>query len=154
MPAAATDCFVCRKQRGEVDVPGGALYRDDLVYASHGALDPKRGTSYPGVLFVEPLRHVPGLADLSDAESQRVGLIASRLARALEQVAGAERVYLHALGHHVPHLHVWVVPRYPGTPDEVGPFELGRWPDAPRAKAPEIISLCDRLRSHLDSESA
>jgi hypothetical protein len=29
------DCFVCRKIHGDTPPPGGPLYEDDLVYASH-----------------------------------------------------------------------------------------------------------------------
>jgi len=32
------DCFVCRKHRGEVVVPGGAICEDDLVYAGHAQI--------------------------------------------------------------------------------------------------------------------
>ena len=64
-------CFVCDKHRGEVDVPGGALYEDDLVYVSHGKLSEETGRGYPGVLFIEPKRHVDGLAELTDAEAER-----------------------------------------------------------------------------------
>jgi hypothetical protein len=28
----SSDCFVCRKHRGEIGVPGGAIYEDALVY--------------------------------------------------------------------------------------------------------------------------
>jgi len=35
---ASSDCFVCRKQRGEVSVPGGVIYEDDLISISHAQL--------------------------------------------------------------------------------------------------------------------
>ncbi len=78
------DCFVCQKHRGEIDVPGGVIYEDDLVYVSHQAMAEGQSTAYPGVLFVEPKRHAPGLADLTDAEAERIGLLTSRLAQALQ----------------------------------------------------------------------
>lgn len=146
---AASDCFVCRKQRGLVNIPGGVIHRDDLTYASHSALPEKGGPSYLGTLFVEPLRHVAGLADLDDAEAQRLGLVAARLARALRATEGAEHCYLHVLGHHVPHLHLWVVPRYPGTPSEYWGLNVGKWPGAPRGGVQEIQGLCDRVRDYL-----
>ncbi len=155
MAAGNDDCFVCAKHRGEVDVPGGVLYEDDLVYATHGELDegaPAAG--YPGVIFVEPRRHVPGWADLEPAEAERLGLVISRLARALEQGEGAERTYVFVLGHHVPHLHVWLVPRYPGTPDDVIGMSMLRWAGAPRADASEIAALCGRVRGHVAREDA
>ena len=29
------DCYICRKHRGELLIPGGAIYEDDLLYAGH-----------------------------------------------------------------------------------------------------------------------
>lgn len=147
MTEPADACFVCSKQRGEVDVPGGVLYEDDLVYASHGVLDSHHG--YPGLLFVEPKRHAPGFPDLTTAEAERVGLLIHRLSRALEAVTDAERTYVAVLGHHVPHLHVWLVPRYPGTPAELWGTDVLRWDDAPVASYEEIAALCQRIRERL-----
>jgi histidine triad (HIT) family protein len=149
----ATDCFVCRKHRGEVSVPGGAVYQDDLLYAGHASIPAEEGVAYLGSLLVEPRRHVPGLADLTDAEAQRLGLLITRLSRALIVSAGAEHVYLFVFGHHVPHLHVWVVPRYPGTPREYWGTRVDEWPAAPRGGAQEIADLCERIRVQLAREN-
>ncbi len=144
-----TDCFVCRKHRGELIMPGGVVYEDELVYSSHMALPDGQRAVYLGTLFVEPRRHVPGIGDLTRAEAERVGWLTSRLAAALQATAGAEHVYVFVLGHHVPHLHVWVAPRYPGTPAQYQPWRLAEWPDAPRGGALEITALCDRVRAEL-----
>lgn len=143
-----TDCFVCRKHAGAIVAPGGALYEDELVYASRMVLDDQPRV-YLGTLFVEPKRHVAGIGDLTRPEAERVGWLTSRLAAALRASERAEHVYTFVLGHHVPHLHVWVVPRYPGTPPEYAPFRLAAWPDAPRGGEPEIGALCDRVRAQL-----
>ena len=150
--APAPDCFICRKHRGAVSVPGGAVYQDDLLYAGHASIPPGEGTAYLGSLLVEPRRHVPGLADLTDAEAQRLGLLITRLSRALIASEGAEHVYLFVFGHHVSHLHVWVVPRYPGTPREYWGTRVDEWPDAPRGGPSEIADLCERIRLHLTTE--
>jgi len=86
------------------------------VCATHGIIDEGTKRAYLGTLFVEPRRHVPSMAELSEREAERIGAVASRLARALKTGEHAEHVYLFGLGHHVAHLHLWVVPRYPGTP--------------------------------------
>jgi histidine triad (HIT) family protein len=75
----ATDCFVCRKHRDRgLFMPGGPVAEDELVVVSHIVTPDVLGrdgtTAYLGHLFVEPLRHAPGLADLTEAEAQRVGL--------------------------------------------------------------------------------
>jgi len=43
------DCFVCRKHRGEVVVPGGAIYEDDLVYAGHAQIRERQSTVYHAI---------------------------------------------------------------------------------------------------------
>jgi histidine triad (HIT) family protein len=109
------DCYICRKHRGEKLVPGGAIYKDELVYAGHAAIPEGQATAYLGSLLVEPKRHVAGWAELTDVEAKRVGLVIARLSRALKASEGVEHIYVFVLGHAVPHLHIWVVPRYPGT---------------------------------------
>lgn len=142
-------CFVCDKHRGRVALPGGILYEDDLVSSSHGIIAEGRSKAYLGTLFVEPKRHVPGLAELTDAEAERIGLACARLARALKTSEKAEHVYSWVLGHHVDHLHVWLVPRYPGTPREYLPMRLAEWPGAPMGGPADIAALSDRVREAL-----
>ena len=143
------DCLICRKHRGELQVPGGAVYEDDLIYAGHSAIPEGGGEAYLGTLFVEPKRHIPGLAELTEDEAQRSGVLVTRLSRALKESEGAEHIYLFVMGHHVPHLHIWVVPRYPGTPREYWGFRVDEWPEAPKGGAREIEALCERVREQL-----
>ena len=147
--AQAVNCLVCRKHRGEVAVPGGAIYEDNLVYAGHAPIRPGESTAYLGYLFAETRRHTPGLADLTEAEAQAVGLLVARLSRALVASEGAEHVYAFVLGDAVPHLHVHLVPRYPGAPREYWGVRMDEWPAAPRGGLEEIAALCARLRRAL-----
>jgi histidine triad (HIT) family protein len=98
-------------------MPGGAIAEDDLVLLSHIVTPDTMGregsTAYLGHLFVEPRRHAPGLADLTDAEARSVGWWSARASGALREVAGAEHVYAAVIGDGVPHLHVHLKPRYP-----------------------------------------
>ena len=144
---------MCRKHVGEISIPGGAVYEDELVYAGHAAIPKGQTSSYLGSLMVEPKRHISGLADLNDDESQKVGLLIARLSRALTTSEGAEYVYMFVLGHAVPHLHIWVVPRYPGTPREYWGLRVDEWPGAPRGGADKIATLCKRIREYLANES-
>ncbi len=142
------DCLICQKQRGEWQVPGGAIYRDALIYSSHAHFQESEKTAYLGWLVVETRRHVPGLADLTDAEGQAIGLLAARLSRALRELQGAEHVYAFVVGHGVPHLHVHLLPRYPGTPREYWGVRIDEWPQAPRGNQTEIEILCARIRAY------
>lgn len=140
------DCFVCRKHRGEVTVAGGVLYEDDLVLATRPA-----GATYPAHLMLDTRRHVGELADLTVAEAEAVGRAVRRLAQALREVCGVEHVYLSVFGDAVPHVHVHVVGRYPGTPKEYWGRDVTRWPEAPRASDDELAAEADRLRALLQA---
>jgi histidine triad (HIT) family protein len=148
------DCFVCRKhrERGSL-IPGGPVGEDDLVLVSHivtpQALGREGTTAYLGHLFVEPRRHAPGLADLTDAEARAVGWWCTRASRALRKVAGAEHVYASVIGDAVPHLHVHLKPRYPGTPREFWWTRLDEWPQARRVGTEEIEVFVEQLRASL-----
>jgi histidine triad (HIT) family protein len=150
----AADCFVCRKhrERGSL-MPGGPVAEDDLVLVSHivapEALGHEAAAGYLGHLFVEPRRHAPGLADLTDAEAQSVGWWCTRASKALRDVAGAEHVYAAVIGDRVPHLHVHLLPRYPGTPREFWWTRVDEWPDARRGSTAEIESFVHELRAYI-----
>lgn len=144
-----SNCLICNKQRGIILPPGGAIYEDELVYASHSFIPQDESNVYLGLLFLEPKRHITGLEELTDAESRRIGELITRLSKALKVSTGAEHIYLFVLGHHVDHLHFWLIPRYLGTPREYWGFRVDEWPDAPRGGEFEIKILCDRIRSLL-----
>ena len=148
---AASDCFVCRKhrERGSL-LPGGPVGEDDLVVVSHLSPDaPGRSGApvYLGHLFVEPWRHAPGLADLTDTEARAVGWWCTRASRALREVAGAEHIYAAVIGDGTPHLHVHLLPRYPGTPREYWWDHVDEWPDARRGREPEITTFVRGLHA-------
>lgn len=139
------DCFICTKHEQGEGAPGGVLFRDDLVYAGH--IFPRDGGSaYRGYLVVEPMRHAPGLGDLTDEEAAAIGQLVNRVARALKGIAGAEHVYSFVFGDGVPHLHVVLAPRYPGTPPHYWGVRLTEWPEAPRVDEAEMRLLLAELR--------
>ena len=147
------DCFVCRKHRDRgLLVPGGPVAEDDLVMVSHStpAVHGRDATPvYLGHLFVEPLRHAPGLEDLTDAEAQRVGWWCTRASRALRDVASAQHVYAEVIGDAVPHLHVHLTARYADAPREYWWPRVKEWPQARRGGIPEITALVRDLRDYL-----
>ena len=146
-----TNCLVCQKHRGEVIVPGGIVYQDDLVCVSHSLMPEGQNRAYLGIYFVEPRRHATGWADLTDAEAKRMGLLIQRVSYALKESEGADHIYTFAFGHDVDHLHIWVVPRYPGTPREFWGTAVTDWPEAPRGNEAVITALCQRIRAHLSN---
>lgn len=145
---AETDCFICRKHRGDEPAPGGPIYEDEFVWVSHGYHPDRNPEPYLGHVLVEPKRHALGFPDLTEEEAAAVGVAITRVSRAIRDTEGAEHVYVAVVGHHTPHLHVHLIPRYPGTPLEYwDPFTVG---DAPQAKhgGPEAAAaVADRIRA-------
>ena len=111
---------------------GGVIYEDDLLYVSHAQLWGDEVDPYLGHLFVEPKRHAPGLADLTEEEAQAIGLCTSRVARALMHTEGVEHVYSFVIGDRAPHVHVHVIGRYPGAPRAYWGPKVDEWPEASR----------------------
>jgi len=140
-----SDCLVCREGTGETPVPGGPLQADELVVAFH--VPPlTRDEVYLGYLMVTPRRHVAGFAGLEPDEAAAVGVAISRWSAALSR-AGAERVYVTTIGHGIDHLHVHLVPRWPGTPPEVAWHSVDEWPDARRVSFAGAATWVDQLRT-------
>lgn len=144
-------CFICAKHRGEIAVPGGVIYQDDLLYVGHRAAPASGADTYLGYVMVETRRHASGLADLTRAEARAVGEWVTRMARALTAVVEAEHVYAFVLGDHVPHFHEHVVARYTGAPREFWGIRVDQWTAAPRGDNDAVIDLCERLRGWLAS---
>lgn len=151
MDTEVAECFICQKHRGDLSLPGGSIFEDDLVYCGHVWSQEDDQGIYLGACIVEPKRHLHSWGDLADDEAARMGIAIRNIARALQRSEAAEHVYVFVLGHHVPHLHVWVIPRYEGTPREYWGLNLLEWSDKPTGREIEVIALCDRLRAVLNS---
>jgi diadenosine tetraphosphate (Ap4A) HIT family hydrolase len=144
------DCFVCRKIRGDLSPPGGPLYEDDLVYASHVFDVGGRGApTYLGHLIVETRRHARWIAELSADEAAAVGRLLPPLARALVDGIGADWVYTATIGTGVPHFHLHVVARYPDTPRDLPWHSVDEWDGALKGGPDEIAATVERIRSRL-----
>lgn len=146
------NCFVCRKHR-DIDrlAPGGSLVSDAHVVVSHLPLRTPAGEAtslYRGHFFVEPRRHVGELGELTPDEAASFGRLTAAVSASLRR-AGAEHVYAAVIGHGVEHLHLHLIPRYPGTPREYRWTRLDEWPDTPRGDAREIAAFVARLREQL-----
>ena len=142
-------CLVCQEHRLEVALPGDHLVLSDHVVAFHvPPWPPPAEDVYLGYLMVTSRRHVPGFAELTDPESSAVGEWIGRLSRALTSL-GAERVYVAVVGHDVPHLHVHVVPRWPGTPGDVPWLEVDSWEGARRGDFVAATELAGELKRAL-----
>jgi len=140
-------CFFCDRQDGRVPLVGGAIYVDELVYASH--MFDSSAPTYLGYLAVQTRRHVHQWADLTDAEAAAIGILLMRLSRALKACVGVEHTYVVSYAEVVPHFHALLTARYPGTPEVYWRGQVYDWPQAPKGGAGEVALLCDKLRAYL-----
>jgi diadenosine tetraphosphate (Ap4A) HIT family hydrolase len=144
------DCLICRKHAGDPPTPGGPLYEDELVHATH-AFDLRGGgsKSYLGHLLVETKRHAPWLADLTPDEAAAVGRILPPLARALVDALEADWVFTATIGTGTPHFHLHLLPRYPETPRDLPWHGVDEWDGARKGGATEIAATVERIRAQL-----
>lgn len=135
-------------------VPGGVLLADEHMLVSHLPLATPDGTTqdavYLGRLLIEPRRHIEGLEQLTADEGASLGRFVAAASAALRTGAGAEHVYAAVISDLVPHTHLHLVPRYPGTPPEFRFMRMDDWPGARRGDAAAIAALVDDLRAALD----
>lgn len=129
-------------------MPGGPIYEDELVYAHH-VVARNEEQSFLGYVRAETKRHVPSFAELTLAEAEAIGRLITRLSRAIKDCTEADHVYVFFYGDHVPHLHLHIFARYPGTPEEYWRERVDEWSGSPKGAAGEVTALCDRLRGSL-----
>lgn len=135
------DCLICAKHAAAD--PGLEVHRDALVYVGHLPASPE---VYLGHLFVEPLTHKPGLADLTGDEAAAVGTAMQRAAAVL-RASGHDHAYAFVFGDRVPHLHVHVIGRRPGAPEEFHGIRVDEWPEAPRGDTGDVAAYVAQLRT-------
>jgi diadenosine tetraphosphate (Ap4A) HIT family hydrolase len=94
-----------------------------------------------GFGYLEPIRHIPYLADLDGEEAATFGPAMARASTALREASGARLVYAYVFGGGIPHLHVHLAPAEPegvlSTTLISGPIEERKLPSG----ATEIVSL-------------
>jgi diadenosine tetraphosphate (Ap4A) HIT family hydrolase len=140
-------CFACRKHRGLEFVPGGPIYEDNIVFSGHSWSVEDNETPYLGGFIVEPKRHVPSWAELTDEEAEKIGIVIRDVSSALKQAVETDHIYVFVLGHNVPHLHIWVIPRYIDAPQEYWGFKVFDWPDRPAGTQAAVEEMCTKVRA-------
>ena len=144
---SADTCLICDRQR---TADPTRLVDGEHAVLLHYPCDERTPEVYRGHLFVEPKRHVTVFGEPSDDEAAEVGRLMAAGSRLLTGVLSAEHVYVFSIQHLVAHVHIHVVPRYPGTPEEHwGGTELVRWEGGPRIEADEVERVVSRLREAL-----
>jgi histidine triad (HIT) family protein len=146
------DCFICNKHSGAIQTSGVRIYEDEFVYVGH--IDRNGNPNYLGHIMIDLKRHVPTLGDLNMEEAKVFGMTMAKVSKALIESEGAEHIYSYVLGDAVPHLHMHLVPRYPGTPKEHwGPNAVYDWECAPMGDNDDVISLCTRIKTYIENHA-
>ncbi len=107
-----SDCLGCDVLSGQVVVPGGIIYEDDLWVVDHSTSP----VVLAGFLIVKTRRHVEDVGALTDEEASALGPLLRNVTAAVRNALGAERTYVCSFGEAVRHVHWYVVPRYAGMP--------------------------------------
>jgi diadenosine tetraphosphate (Ap4A) HIT family hydrolase len=102
------DCAICRGPAGDDELDRVEVWRDDLW-----RLSMSRHGSTLGFAYLEPIRHIPYLADLDGQEAATFGPAIARACTVLREATGARLVYAYVFGGGIPHLHVHLTPNKP-----------------------------------------
>jgi diadenosine tetraphosphate (Ap4A) HIT family hydrolase len=140
-------CLICSSQS---DSSAPFIIQGAFSTLAHYRCAPNSPKAYRGHLLVESKRHVPSFAEVNPEEAAEIGSLIARASFLQKEFLGAEHVYMFTLGHLVSHLHIHIVPRYPGTPKEFwGGWKLSDWSDAPFVGPDEIQALTKSLREKI-----
>jgi len=153
------DCAICAGPERDPELDRFEVWRDD-----HWRLSLSRHTATRGFGYLEPIRHIPYLADLDGPEAATFGPAIARACAALREASGAPLVYAYVFGGGIPHLHVHLVPNAPAdavnTNIVAGEIEERKLPsgatevtslDHPDLPEAEVAAVNDRVRELMAS---
>ena len=96
-----SECAICAGPERDAELDRVEVWRDD-----HWRLSMSLHTATIGFGYLEPLRHIPFLADLDGPEAATFGPAVARASAAIREASGAPLVYAYVFGGGIPHLHV------------------------------------------------
>lgn len=148
-------CFFC-------EVANGNAHQWQVIERRELTMTLLNGRQFEiGQSIVIPLRHAPTLLDLDSAEESAVMSAAKRVAKAMVDAFAPDGVLLYqnngvGSGQEVPHFHLHVVPRQPGSDWGFGPPHLERLEKEGRAHLDDHLIVTDlklktvdEIRRHL-----
>ena len=103
-----SDCAICAGPAGDEGLDRVEVWRDE-----HWRLSMARHGSTLGFAYLEPIRHIPFLADLDGEEAATFGPAIARASSVLRETTGSALVYAYVFGGGIPHLHVHLAPNRP-----------------------------------------
>ena len=142
-PAREPSCPECAIARTG-SLPGGARVLRRGAFVVHPRPEP---SPVPGWLVVAPARHVEQIDALTPDEQRGLGPLLAEVAAAVRAETPCEKVYVSVFAELLPHLHVHVIARPPGLPEEERGARL--FASARRADEAERIALFRRVLARL-----
>jgi diadenosine tetraphosphate (Ap4A) HIT family hydrolase len=149
------DCAICRGAETDAALERVEVWRDD-----HWRLTMARRGNTLGFAYLEPIRHIPYLADLGGPETATFGPAIARASRALREATGGALVYAYVFGGGIAHIHVHLAPNQPdgvlNTELLSGRVEHRKLPsgatemtslDHPELPEDEIAAVIERVRA-------
>jgi len=142
-------CMFCERLRNPNELANCLVYEDELFHISHQLNE--EGQTYLGSVIIQTRRHVHDLAELTEEEASRLGLLITRSSRALKNCTGASWTYAESFLERYQHVHVIVTSRYPSMPKEYIRLAIRKWPDAPSGARADVVELSRKLRTTMSS---
>ena len=102
------DCAICAGPERDPELDRVEVWRDE-----HWRLSLSHHTATRGFGYLEPIRHIPYLADLDGPEATTFGPAIARTSAAIREASGAALVHAYVFGGGIPHLHVHLVANAP-----------------------------------------
>ena len=147
-------CAICAGPDGDAELGRTEVWRD-----AHWRLSMATSGELLAFGYLEPIRHIPYLADLDGPEAATFGPAVARAAHALREASGAPLVYAYVFGGGIPHLHVHLASNRPegvlNTAIITGEFEERKLPSGatevtslahPPVPEAEVAAVVDRVR--------
>ena len=136
MSQSQAECAICAGPAGDDELGRTEVWRD-----AHWRLSMAVRGETLGFAYLEPIRHIPYLADLDGPEATHLRAGGGPRRAALREATGAPLVYAYVFGGGIPHLHVHLAPNRPdgvlNTAIITGEVEERKLPSG----ASELISL-------------
>lgn len=127
---------------------GSLIYEDDLVHVTRHINS--EGLTYLGAVLIQTKRHTEGgLAELTDAEAQRIGLPVAQISRGLKDLVGATWTYTYCFTEGFRHVHQFVLARYPRITLEYVRLRVDEWKQASRGSPEQVSQLSHQLGARL-----
>jgi histidine triad (HIT) family protein len=136
------DCIFCRIAKGEI--PARKVYEDEHALAFLDVAPLARGHT-----LVIPRAHAARVEDMGDQQAKAVFAAVHKLTGRVQKAVDAAGATVainngKEAGQEVPHVHVHIVPRFPG--DKAGPIHALPW-DRPRVAPEELDKLAMSIRA-------